>query len=63
MSNSPKPVADTDTQRWWTKGTTSASLLGIVIFAASFTSDRLIANSLLSLPLMISTLISVLIAS
>ena len=63
MSNSPKPLADTDTQRWWTKGTTSASLLGIVIFAASFISDRFIANSLLSLPLIISTLISVLIAS
>ncbi|MFL0723517.1 MAG: phospho-N-acetylmuramoyl-pentapeptide-transferase [Prochlorococcus sp.] len=50
-------------QRWWDNGTTSATLLAIIVFATSFASDRLIANSLLSVPLMVSTLISVVVAS
>ncbi|MFL0735868.1 MAG: phospho-N-acetylmuramoyl-pentapeptide-transferase, partial [Prochlorococcus sp.] len=52
-----------NTQRWWDNATTSATLLGIVVFATSFASDHLIANSLLSLPLMVSTLISVIVTS
>ncbi|MFL0727800.1 MAG: phospho-N-acetylmuramoyl-pentapeptide-transferase, partial [Prochlorococcus sp.] len=50
-------------QRWWDNGTTSATLLAIIVFATSFASDRLIANSLLSVPLMVSTLISAVVAS
>ncbi len=43
------------------KGTVSSVLLAVVVYASAFASDRWIPNSLLSLPLLITTLIAALV--
>lgn len=48
-------------RRWWERGSFSAAILITVVIGTSFASDRWIPNSLLSVPLLISTLISTLI--
>ncbi len=43
----------------WNVATSSSLLLGCIIFTTCFASDQLIANSFLSIPLFVSTLVSI----
>jgi len=63
VSESTSSLKKAETTSWKRNGTASALLLAIVVFAASFASDRLIPNSLLSLPLLISTLVTAVVTS
>lgn len=48
---------------WWERGGVSATALALIIMALSMASDRWIPNSLLSLPLIISTILSAVVTS
>ena len=55
VSNRPRP--------WWENGTVSASLLTLVVLAVSLASDKWVPNSQLTLPLLISTAVSAVVAA
>ena len=60
----PVTPADQPLKRpWWENGTISASVLILGLIGASFAADKWIPNSQLSLPLLISTAISALVAA
>ena len=61
VSTSASRDTPTPQRPWWEQGSVSAALLATVVVGASFASDRWIPNSLLSIPLLISTLVSTLI--
>ena len=58
VRNSPSQMNDSEPKSWYSNSKISVALLCLTIFLASLASDRLIPNSLLSLPLFISTVIS-----
>ncbi len=51
------PTETTD-QPWWGKGSFSATLLILFVFAASLAADKWVSNSQLTLPLLLATVVS-----
>jgi phospho-N-acetylmuramoyl-pentapeptide-transferase len=54
--------AETTVQPWWGKGSFSATLLILCVFAASLAADKWVSNSQLTLPLLLATVVSIAVA-
>ena len=49
-------------QPWWGKGSCSATLLILCVFAGSLAADKWVSNSQLTLPLLLATVVSMAVA-
>jgi phospho-N-acetylmuramoyl-pentapeptide-transferase len=58
-----EPSSPTNSSPWWENGRLSAALLIVVVIGSSLAADKWIANSQLSLPLLISTAVAILVAA
>ena len=63
MRDPQEPSSPTNSSPWWENGRLSAALLIVVVIGSSLAADKWIANSQLSLPLLIATAVAVLVAA
>ncbi|BEV35375.1 phospho-N-acetylmuramoyl-pentapeptide-transferase [Synechococcus sp. M16CYN] len=56
-------ITEEPEQSWWGKGSVSAALLTLVIFASSIAADKWVSNAQLTLPLLLATVASMTAAS